>query len=178
MAEEKINKKYDIRTISKEFIENKLKKTEVVMKDEIDDLKYENLQSIAEVLKRKTTAIKTLGEEIVELETNTEKKNMSQVINEGTCFEIYYKTKLNILNKFLGKHTGRGHDDNVTKRLNTVNLPKLEISKFNGEPTKWQSFFDSFQVAVGKSNKLNEVWRNLIIKMFFRRRCATGNSWI
>ena len=33
------------------------KKAEVIMKDEVDDLKYENLQSIAEVLKRKTAVI-------------------------------------------------------------------------------------------------------------------------
>ena len=45
------------------------------MKDEVNDLKYENLQHIAEVLKRKTAAIKSLEEEIVELETSTE--NMS-----------------------------------------------------------------------------------------------------
>ena len=98
MAEEKINKimAYDIRKILKEVIKNELKNAEVIMKDEVDDLKYENLQSIAEVLRRKTAAIKTLEEEIVELETNPE--NMSQVINEGTCFEIYCKTKPNILN--------------------------------------------------------------------------------
>ena len=38
-------------------IENELKNAEVIMKDEVDDLKYENLQSIAEVLKRKTAVI-------------------------------------------------------------------------------------------------------------------------
>ena len=43
-----------------------------------------------------------LEEEIAELETNTE--NTRQIINEGTCFEIHCKTKLNVLNKFLGKH--------------------------------------------------------------------------
>ena len=31
-----------------------LKNAEVIMKDEVDDYKYENFQSIAEVLKRKT----------------------------------------------------------------------------------------------------------------------------
>ena len=59
----------------------------------------------------------------------------------GYIFEIYCKTKLNILNKFLGKDTGRWHNDNVPKIVNTINLPKLEISKFNGEPTKWPVFF-------------------------------------
>ena len=155
MIEEKINKNYGIRKILKEVIENEFKKAEVIMKEEVDALKYENLESIAEVLKRKTAAIKTLEEEIVELETNTE--NMSQIINEGTRFEIYCKTKLTTLNKFLVKHTGRGHNDNVTMRVNTVNLPKREISKFNGDPTKWQSFFDSFQAAVGKSTNLSGV---------------------
>ena len=69
MAEEKINKKYGIPKILKEVIE----------KDEVDDLKYEDLQSTAEVLKRKSAAIKTLEKEIVELETNT--ANMRQIIN-------------------------------------------------------------------------------------------------
>ena len=67
MAEEKINKKCGIRKILKEVIENELKTAEVIMKDEVDDLKHENLQYIAEVLKRKTAGIKTLEEEIVEL---------------------------------------------------------------------------------------------------------------
>ena len=67
MAEEKINKKCSIRKILKEVIENELKTAEVIMKDEVDDLKHENLQYIAEVLKRKTAGIKTLEEEIVEL---------------------------------------------------------------------------------------------------------------
>ena len=99
---------------------------EVIMKDEVDDSKYGNLQSIAEVLKRKMAAIKTLEENNDEFETNT--ANMSQIINEGKLFEIYCKTKLNVLNKFLGKHTGSGHNDNVTKKVNTVNLPKVGIA--------------------------------------------------
>ena len=116
------------------------------MKGEVDDLKYENLKSIAEVLKRKTAAIKTLEEEIVELETNIE--NMSQIIKEGTRFEIYCKTKLNTLNKFLGKHTKRGHNDYITKRVNTVNLPKLEISKFNGDPKSGNRFLIRFKLQL------------------------------
>ena len=29
--------------------------------------------------------------------------------------------------------------------MNTVNLPKLEISKFKGDPAKWQSFSTRFK---------------------------------
>ena len=37
MAEEKINKKYGIRKILKEVIENELKNAKVIMKDEVDE---------------------------------------------------------------------------------------------------------------------------------------------
>ena len=50
--------------------------------------------------------------------------------------------------------------------MNTVNLPKLEISKFNGDPTKWQSFFDSFQAAVGKSTNLTGVEKFNYLRCF------------
>ena len=65
MAEEKIYKNYEIRKILKKL--SKIKK----LKNEKDDWKHEDLQSLAEVWRKKTAAIKTLEEEIVELETNT-----------------------------------------------------------------------------------------------------------
>ena len=55
--------------------------------------------------------------------------------------------------------------------MNTVNLPKLEISKFNGDPTKWQSFFDSFQATVGKSTNLTGVE-----KFNYLRCCSEGDA--
>ena len=78
---------------------------------------------------------------------------------------IKLETKLILLNQFLGKHKGRGQHGNVTKRVNIVNLPKLEISIFNRDPTKWQSFFDSFQ-AVGKSTNLTEVEKLTYLRRF------------
>ena len=36
---------------------------------------------------------------------------MGQIINEATRYEIHCITKLNVLSKFLGKHTGRVHDE-------------------------------------------------------------------
>ena len=62
------------------------------MRDEGNYLKYENLQSIAEARKRKTAAVTTLKEKIVELETSTE--NLGQIINESTRYEIHCITKL------------------------------------------------------------------------------------
>ena len=55
--------------------------------------------------------------------------------------------------------------------MNTVNLPKLEISKFNGDPTKWQSFFASFQATVGKSTNFTGVE-----KFNYLRCCSEGDA--
>ena len=48
MAEEKLNKKYGIRNILKEVIENELKNAEVIMKDEVNDLNKKNCKSCKE----------------------------------------------------------------------------------------------------------------------------------
>ena len=53
----------------------------------------------------------------------------------------------------------------------TVNLPKLEISKLNGDPTNWQSFFNSFQTAAGKSTNLTGVE-----KFDYLRRFLEGDA--
>ena len=50
--------------------------------------------------------------------------------------------------------------------MNTVNLPKLEISKFNSDPIKWRSFFNLFQAAVGKSPNLTGVEKFNYLRCF------------
>ena len=50
--------------------------------------------------------------------------------------------------------------------MNTVNLPKLEISKFNSDPIKWQSFFKLFQAAVRKSPHLTGVEKFNYLRCF------------
>ena len=107
---------------------------------------------------------------------NTKRKNCwtwNQYRKYGSDYQREYAiwntlhNEANVLSKFLGKHTGRVHDDNVTKSVNTVNLPKLEISKFNSDPIKWQSFFNLFQAAVGKSPNLTGVEKFNYLRCFF-----------
>ena len=40
---------------------------------------------------------------------------------------------------------------------NSVKLPRLEIKKFSGEPTDFQSFYDSFQAAVHQNESLKDI---------------------
>ena len=92
---ENVNNKYKVRKVLKEVVEKFLKQAEVSIENKTEENILENIQSVVELLKKKIAAIKTLEDEIVDLETNAE--HIEQVINEGTEFEIYCKTKLNIL---------------------------------------------------------------------------------
>ena len=81
-----------------------------------------------------------------------------------------YSAKQNyVLHKFLGKHSGRGHNNNVAKIVNAVNLKKLEIRKFNEHSTKWQSYSDSFQAADCKSANLIGVEKLHFLRCFLER---------
>ena len=67
----------------------------------------------------------------VDFETNTEQ--IKQILNEGTEFEIYSKTKLNILNKLLCINNISRVTENTKRWNNLVKLPRFEISKFSGD---------------------------------------------
>ncbi len=55
----------------------------------------------------------------------------------------------------VGTATGTGSAGSVSTA--SVHLPKLDIEKFDGHILKWQSFWDSFDSAVNKNVKLNNV---------------------
>ena len=49
---------------------------------------------------------------------------------------------------------------------NHVKLPKIEITKFSGDPTEWQTFFDSFECSIHKSESLSRIEKmNYLINM-------------
>ena len=81
-------------------------------------------------MKKKLSAIKTLGDEICELETDVTR--IKAVINESTLLEISSKAKLNSINKFLSKNLKNQNSlrEFRTLRQDSVKLTQLEIQKF------------------------------------------------
>ena len=61
-------------------MEKSFKQAEASIGNETEENIQENIQSVVDVLKKKTAAIETLEYEIVDLETNTEK--IEQITNE------------------------------------------------------------------------------------------------
>ena len=81
-------------------------------------------------MKKKLSAIKTLGDEICELETDATR--IKAVINESTLLEISSKAKLNSIHKFLSKNLKNQNSSREfrTLRQDSVKLTQLEIQKF------------------------------------------------
>ena len=48
-----------------------------------------------------------------------------------------------------------------------VKLPKLEIIKFRGDYTKWQSFIDSFKAVIHSSTTLSNVGKFILQEMLW-----------
>ena len=38
-----------------------------------------------------------------------------------------------------------------------VKIPRIDIKKFSGDATEWQTFFDSFEVDVHSNNKISSI---------------------
>ena len=48
-------------------------------------------------------------------------------------------------------------DSSTVGQRAAVKLPKLELAKFKGDYTKWQSFIDSFKAAINSSATLSNI---------------------
>ena len=130
---DKLQKKHKIRDALKNVIYQSLNEAlQLIEKYETEE-NVEKLNSYRETLKRKIGAVKTLEDEIIELEENA--GNLVKIIEESNTFEIECKAKLNIINRHTQKNVERKREKKENN--NNVKLPKLEITKFDGDAIKW-----------------------------------------
>lgn len=57
-----------------------------------------------------------------------------------------------------------------------VELPKLQIRKFGGNPSHWRGFWDSFQASVGKNEGIEDVQKFIYLKGLLEGKAATAIS--
>ena len=143
-----------------------LEEAKDVMEKESTEERLDMLNSYHEGLKKKLSAIKTLEDEICELETDV--TLIEAVISESTLIEISSKAKLNSINKFLSKNTKNENSSREFRplRSDSVKLPKLQNQKLKGDPTRWQEFMDSFSAAVQNSKALPNVQKIQLFENF------------
>ena len=58
-----------------------------------------------------------------------------------------------------------------------LNLPKLEISKFDGRPLKWRTFWDQFRTSVDENENLTKIDKFTYLKSLLTtsaKECIDG----
>ena len=159
---DKLQKKHKIRDALKNVIYQSLNEALQLIEKEETEENVEKLNSYRETLKRKIGAVKTLEDEIIELEED--EGNLVKIIEESNTFEIECKAKLNIINRHTQKNVERKREKKENN--NNVKLPKLEITKFDGDAIKWKSFADSFHAAIDSCTQLSDVEKFNYLRSF------------
>ena len=119
------------------------------------DEKRRKMCPLQNVLLSKSNGVKKLFDQVIEL--TDEEDTIEQVMQESIEFELYSKENLLLINEFIASCRLERKPPNSStadsKRFETsIKLPRIEITKFNGELTKWKSFIDTFEAAIDKSS--------------------------
>lgn len=124
-----------------------------------DNYSEENLESILQSIKTQSEKLDAMNEQIIEL--SPEDKIEKEVL-ETMTFEQFVNREVILLTKFIKKCSKNdsvsvSSSSSETDHFSTMKLPKLEVKSFNGDPTTWQSFYDSFSCAVHENKSLSNV---------------------
>ena len=151
---------------------------------ESDRTKINYLKSLAETLEDKQVLLKELDDQIL---LACKEDEIDKEIEESGELAITIKHVLldvaSALSAWEPSHdTGdlEGSESSSTHSTSTksrVKLPKITIKNFNGEPTEWQMFWDSFKSAVDENQDLSEIDKFNYLLGFLEgnaQNCLTG----
>ena len=137
---------------------NKLVKGEIArIYEDFNDDDLLALLSYKATLEDKLAVIVKVSEEI---QDTMDEEEFQADFDKYTDIEVSFRTDITKLSTFIEgkldkKSKPRGSEgQSVTSR---VKLPKFEIKKFNGDPTRWKSFMESFDAAVHQNKDLTEI---------------------
>ena len=87
---------------------------------------------------------------------------LEQHTDEATDFEIKVRNDIRIIEKFISKKSESAEtliagSTASSTSSQIVRLAKIEIKKFYGDPACWQTFIDSFESAVDKSDQISDI---------------------
>ena len=130
---------------------------------EISIVDRSKLQSLKRSLDRQSNELDNLNRQIetalsaedIEREI-VERSEFDEFLHEAICLtEICLEYKANSSeaasdSSCCSRNTGNGNKKKI-------NLPKLQLPTFNGNPLEWVTFWDSFQSAIGLDDELNDV---------------------
>jgi hypothetical protein len=122
-----------------------------------DDIKRE-IEALMKTLSDKEQIVKSLDAEILDV---IKVEEIEQDVDEATNFEVETSKAISEINSYLKKHTSAEVSElSFSSRFSEkpkVNLPKIIIKKFNGNPILWQQFYDTFDATINKCEQLSDI---------------------
>ena len=145
----------------------------------LDNLTEENIHvliSSIEIIKKKLNEViekfDKIIDEIDDVSLGTEESAKSYKfeleINKHLS-EVKEKLKSKVINE-----TRDAKTVSQTNKQVSVRLPKIEIKRFNGDATEWQTFYDSFECAVHKNKQISNIEKmNYLINLLEGEAAST-----
>ena len=140
-----------------------------------DGSSYDLLLSLNETLDSEFKAIKEIHDELLNL--IEEEEELEKEITEMMNFKLQVKEVQIKVRKIITTNSiaeTRSNLSNSSDSLKNIKLPKLELEKFKGDPTKWHTFFDSFDSAIHQNDQLSKT--SNIQKMTYLRSLLEGSA--
>ena len=172
-----LQKKIKSRDLHATNLNKLFSKVEEIYKD-YDEEKLEELMASLEIAETKYSKVSEINSEV---EAALEGDDQEEMSEKDMNIEIELKTKISRLKRFIKEHsTQTPKVERVsTKSSSNVKLPRLEIMKFTGEFTKWQTFYDSFEAAVEKNQSLSNIEKFNYLRSYLANdayNCIAGLS--
>ena len=159
----------------REAVRTNVKKQLAVTKDlllkgtnaDLDQLNYSNTRLTAyksDLLdlddKVSDAIIEVTGDDNQITEDIQKASEFEEVLNSTLCELAVLLQKIEKLqnsNAQSGTTAANLTSQSVSESGARVKLPKLDLAKYNGDPLKWQPFWDSFEAAIHKNESLSDV---------------------
>ena len=145
-----------------------IKKAEDIIKsipaneEELSELKVK-LLAYRNTLTDKGSVLKGLHEEIL-AQVTEEQDIEDEIFGESDFHSVIQEIQIR-MEQWLIKHASKDKHEEETLSVRSVNsesscfakLPQIQLKRFDGNPINFQTFWDSFDSAIHKNNKLDDI---------------------
>ena len=146
---------------------------ELIISETLNNDEKEEINSLRNTIKGKEIIIKDIDNFILD---SLPEEEIDADIESSTVFELNIKLMEEKMKRIVTVEGSRiilpstGSTTSETK--SNVKLPKLDLKKFDGEPTEWQSFFEMFLSAVDSNDNLSNVEKFTYLKSYLEKEAT------
>ena len=153
-----MERKLKTRDAAEKSIKKVFERVENIYKD-YNEKKLNRLLSSKTTLNSKFENWKKVCDNIL---AECEDDQIERETDHAMEFELFYNEESISLCEFIETKSEKDDTVSVTSSLhksstNNVKLPKISIKRFDGDPTAWRNFIDSFECTVEKNENLSNV---------------------